>query len=436
MSSNVIGRESERSSILDFVANCDVREEGGVMYCAGAPGTGKTLCVQNVLNEWVDEKSCEGLRRYDYVNVIGLNDHLRLFLTLESVIKGKSFVSQIRKRGRAGSKVADKAEPFAMVADCVDSVISLSREYGGAQTTCVLVVDELDYLCPALSSVTRGGNSKSVITAKKQLDLVRSLFSLPQKLASIKSRITLVIIGIANSIDLSEKLTSLAGSSRGRLVDSTLLFKPYDANELKAIVNQITNNSLDPAALELCARKVATVHGDCRKVMDLCKQASSNKRRRQTDKSDDQGATIADLIPAMDGAFKSHSENVNTLKSLPLQQLFVLVAACRHAVSHQERSDFPISDLKTALSLLIRDLNVPFIDVGQVATMMEHVMALSNCGFMTLRSSKGNQTNVVRSDMFWRLNTPSERLQETLMKTNAVIASALGGSETAASLGA
>ena len=437
MSSNVIGRESERSNILDFVANCEAKTEGGVLYCAGAPGTGKTLCVQNVLNGWVKEKSCKANRRYDYVNVIGLNDHLRLFTSIESLMRGKSFVSQIRKRGRSNAKINDNAEPFAMVADCVDSVVSLGRSYDGTPTTCVLVIDELDYLCPALSSVTRGGNSKSVINAKKQLDLVRSLFSIPQKLALIGSKITLVIIGIANSIDLSEKLTSLSGSSKARrLVDSTLLFRPYEAAELKAIVNQITNNSLDPDALELCARKVATVHGDCRKVIDLCKQATNNKRRRTPGDTDNgsKSATIADLLPAMDGAFKSHSESVTTLKSLPLQQLFVLVAACRHAVAHSERSDFPISDLKTALGQLVRDLNVPSIDVGQVSTMMEHVMALSNCGFMTLKSKGSNQVNVVRSDMFWRLNTPSEKLQDTLMKTNAVIAYALGGGENSTSL--
>ena len=428
MSSNVIGRETERSSILDFVANCEAKKEGAVLYCAGAPGTGKTLCVQNVLNAWIKEKSCKASRRYDYVNVIGLNEHLRLFTSLESLIRGKSFVSQIRKRGRSNAKINDNAEPFAMVADCVDSVVSLARSYDGPQTTCVLVIDELDYLCPALSSVTRGGNSKSVITAKNQLDLVRSLFSLPQKLATVRVPITLVIIGIANSIDLSEKLTSLCGSSRVRLVDSTLLFRPYEAAELKAIVNKLTNNSLDADALELCSRKVATVHGDCRKVIDLCKQATNNKRRRTQDDASNP-ATIADLLPAMDGAFKSHSESVATLKSLPLQQLFVLVAACRHAVSHPERSDFPISDLKTSLGQLVRDLNVPSIDVGQVSTMMEHVMALSNCGFMTVKS-KGNQMNVVRSDMVWRLNNPVEKLQDTLMKTNAVIASALGGVDT------
>ena len=429
MSSNVIGRQPERSNILDFVATCESKSTGAVLYCAGAPGTGKTLCVQNVLNSWVKDKSCKQARRYDYVNVIGLNDHLRLFTSIESLIRGKSYVTQIRKRGRSNAKIIDNAEPFAMVADCVDSVASLVRAYDGQTATCVLVIDELDYLCPSLSSVTRGGNSKSVITAKKQLELIRSLFLLPQKLSTMGSKITLVIIGIANSIDLAEKLTSLTSSCRGgrRLIESTLLFRPYDATELKAIVNQITNNSLDADALELCSRKVATVHGDCRKVIDLCKQATNNKRRRTetTDHPDSSSASIVDLLPAIDQAFKSHSESVSTLKSLPLQQLFVLVAACRHAVAHPERTDFPITDLKTALNVLVKDLNVPFIDVGQVSTMMEHVMALSNCGFMTLKS-KGNQINVVRSDMFWRLNTPSERLQDTLMKTNAVIASALG----------
>jgi origin recognition complex subunit 1 len=427
MSVNVIGRESERSSLLAFVERCEKKGTGGVLYCAGPPGTGKTLCTQNVLTEWVRSKSCKSARRYDYLNVIGLNDHLKVFSAIETLIKGKSFVSQIRKRGRG--KIEDNAEPFAMVADCIDSIIGAAGECCVKPTTCVYVLDEIDYLCPSLTSVTRGGNSKSAMIAKKQLDLVTSLFSLPQILARRRSNLTLIIIGIANSIDLSEKIVALSRPSKrlmtgtspvGPLIDSSLLFRPYQASELKDIVNQITENDLDPVAVEICSRKVAAIHGDCRKVIDLCKQAKSIA-------TGDHGS-VKGVMSAMDSAYKSYSESV---KSLPLQQLLVLVAACRHASENPNRSDFPVTDLKSSLSSLIRELNVPMIEVCQLSIMLEHVTSLVHCGLMTVKGSgSGAGSRATKSSILWRLNCPFEQLQETLKKTTSLIARAVGGNDS------
>jgi len=448
MSVNVIGREAERSSILAFVDKCEETRNGGVLYCAGPPGTGKTLCTQNVLNDWTKSKSCKTSRRYDYLNVIGLNDHLRVFSAIETLVKGKSYVTQIRKRGR--SKIDDNAEPFAMVADCIASVIETANEYCSKPTTCVFVLDEIDYLCPSLSSVARGGNSRSAMTAKKQLDLITSLFSLPAHLTKRGSNLSLVIIGIANSIDLSEKITALSKPSKrqqatctipyGPLISSTLLFRPYQASELKAIVNQITENELDPVAVELCSRKVASIHGDCRKVIDLCKQAKNTGAAATTSNTghDAGPTTVKHLMSAMDKAYKSQSESISTLRSLPLQQLLVLVAACRYASAHQERTDFGISDLKASLGSLVRELNVPMIEVGHLSTMMEHVTALVHSGLMTIKTAKSGtpmpassgSLATVKGNVLWRLNCPFEQLQETLKKTRGLVARALGGADS------
>lgn len=218
---NVIGRDSERSDILDFVDKCEASKQGRTMYVCGSPGVGKTVCVQNVIESWVKKGDDKGqtIRKYNYRNVIGLHDHLKVFVALENLIKGKSFVSQVRKRPRGSTD--DVGESFARVADCVDSVVATAREHCTSATTCVFVLDEIDYLCPALSAVTRGGGSKTSLAAKRQFELITSLFSLPRKLEGTKCR--LILIGIANSIDLSTKLSA---RSRVPLIDSTLIFGP------------------------------------------------------------------------------------------------------------------------------------------------------------------------------------------------------------------
>jgi Cdc6-like AAA superfamily ATPase len=414
----VIGREVERASILDFVDKCEKGRSGQTMYVCGSPGVGKTLCVQRVLEEWVTINRQRGSsrHRFDYLNVIGLNDHLKVFTAIENLVKGKSFVSQIRKRTRKGGE--DIGESFAQIADCVDSVLGTVKERCVERTTCVFVLDEIDYLCSSLSAVTRGGSSKSSMVAKRQLDLITNLFTLPQRLAL--TNCCLVIIGIANSIDLSSKIADLTSNTRANrnrtpLISQTLIFKPYSASELKSIVTEMTGNNLDPVAVEICSRKVAAMHGDCRKVIDLVKQAKSHKAKRGEDGS----SSVQDLMTVMDVAYKSQGESSATLKALPLQQLLVLVAGCRYATSHPERTEFPVSDLKVALSDLISSLNIPSVTVGHMTSIMEHLISLSNSGLVSVRPPSGMKKGT------WRLNCPPDQLGATLCKVNDLVASAI-----------
>ena len=399
------------------------------MYICGSPGVGKTLSVRHVLEAWKSVLTLprvSSVRRYSYINVIGLKDHCKVFSLIEDMVKGGSFVSKIRK-GK-GKPADDTGETFAQVVDCVDSVVQVARDNCRSKTTCVLVVDEIDYLCPSLSAVTRGGAAKTSAAAKRQFELVSALFTLPKRL--VDTNCTLIIVGIANSIDLSTKLSAMSSNcraTRGRepLIDKTLIFRPYTASELKAIVNEVTNNALDPVAVEVCSRKVAALHGDCRKVIDLCKQAKSKKIRNEgsSESADpESGATVRDLMAVMDTAYKSQGESSSTLRALPQQQLLVLVAACRHANKHSERTEFPITDLRTALATLVRELNIPAAAVGQMTSLMEHAMALSNSGLMSVKQPSGIKQRVAT----WKLNAPPDILEETLKHTNRLIANALG----------
>ena len=407
---NVIGRESERCNLLDFVDKCEESRCGRTKYVCGSPGVGKTVCVQNVVESWVRGQKSQTIRKYDYRNVIGLHDHLKVFVALENLIKGTSYASQIRKKRQRGSD--DIGESFAHVADCVDSVIAAARDSCTKPTTCVFVLDEIDYLCPSLSAVTRGGACKASLSAKRQLELISSLFSLPRKLEG--TNCCLIIIGIANSIDLSAKLA--VGRSREPLIDSTLIFRPYSAGELAAIVNVVSENQLDAISVEICSRKVAALHGDCRKVIDLCKQAKSN---RTADVFEEGVAGVKDLLHVMDKAYRSQAESCVTLKALPIQQLLVLVAACRFAMAHEERTEFSLVELKTELSSMARNQNIPTDFVGPMTSLMERLHALSHSGLVTLKAA--SKTKPVT----WRLNAPPEQLEATLKQTSQVVASAL-----------
>lgn len=66
-------------------------------------------------------------------------------------------------------------------------------------------------------------------------------------------------------------------SSLGR--PQLLNFPPYDKDQLVAILDQKVPSFLspgvtfDPSAVQFCARKVSSVHGDLRKAVDICRRS-------------------------------------------------------------------------------------------------------------------------------------------------------------------
>ena len=214
-------------------------------------------------------------------------------------------------------------------------------------------------------------------------------------------------------------MSTSSRATRGRdpLIDSTVIFRPYTESELGLILDNVTGGSLDKEAIRFCTQRIAKLNGDCRTVMDLCKQAQSSASAAGNEVS------VRDVAATFNRVFRSQTQSVAMLKALPQQQLLVLVAACRHASRHQDRSEFPITDLRTALNSLVQDLNIPPGVLGQMTSVMEHAVALSNSGLMNVKQPSGTGKNRVAT---WRVCGPPDLLEQALTFTNDLIAHALG----------
>lgn len=123
----------------------------------------------------------------------------------------------------------------------------------------VLIVDEMDLL----------------VTRTQQL--LYNLFEWPTHHAS-----RLVILGIANTLDLPERLLPKILS---RLGANRVTFQPYSADQLKKIVYARladagieiatgARESFESTAIEMASRKVAAVSGDARRVLELCRRGA------------------------------------------------------------------------------------------------------------------------------------------------------------------
>lgn len=114
----------------------------------------------------------------------------------------------------------------------------------------VLFVDELDFL-----------------RTKKQ-DILYHLFDWPNHNNS-----KLIVLAIANAMDLPERF--LMNRVASRLGLTRLSFQPYNFRELEQIVRSrlLVVEVFEWDALQLICRKVASVSGDARRVLDICRRA-------------------------------------------------------------------------------------------------------------------------------------------------------------------
>ena len=84
--------------------------------------------------------------------------------------------------------------------------------------------------------------------------------------------------GIANALDLTDRILPRL-TSHARCKPRLLHFPPYTREEIAAILNARVGAGregggevvMDRAAIEFCARKVSSVHGDLRKALDICR---------------------------------------------------------------------------------------------------------------------------------------------------------------------
>lgn len=89
------------------------------------------------------------------------------------------------------------------------------------------------------------------------------------------------IVGISNNISFMETLDPRVKSS---LSEEELIFPPYNANQLKDILEQRAKlafkpGALGPGVLEKCSALAAQEHGDARKALDLLRVAAELAER-------------------------------------------------------------------------------------------------------------------------------------------------------------
>ncbi|KAF3392337.1 Cell division control protein 18 [Talaromyces pinophilus] len=299
----LIGREKERAELSKFIENGMQSRTGSCIYVSGPPGTGKSATIDEVCRDL----NVDAVVKSAHVNCVSMRSARDIY-------------------GKLLDSLCDDYDVFAMSE--TEKLKSMFVPTKKSDDLYLVTLDEIDHLLTA------------------DPEILYSLFEW-----SLNSKSKLLLIGIANALDLTDRF--LPRLKANNLKPILLPFLPYSAAQIANVISTRLRSLVPeteakasgdfvpfvhPAAIQLCAKKVASQTGDLRKAFDLVKRAIDVIEQETQTKLDKENA-----IP--DSPSKhALAENVN-LSSPPktpaskrtLANAYTALTAPRASIAHVAR---------------------------------------------------------------------------------------------------
>ena len=226
--SNLPHREEQINSLASILVPALRGEIPSNVLIYGKTGTGKTAVAKYVGKELEEAGTEERRCSVIYINCEVVDTQYRILAHL-----ARHFDKEIPMTGWPTDQV------YSEFRDALDE----------EKKVVVIMLDEVDKL-------VRKGDDVLYNLSRINSDLLRSKVS---------------VIGISNDLKFTEFLDPRVKSSLG---EDEIIFPPYDAEQIRDILEQRASLSFSPGALQesvipLCAAFAAQEHGDARKALDL-----------------------------------------------------------------------------------------------------------------------------------------------------------------------
>ncbi|KXS17511.1 P-loop containing nucleoside triphosphate hydrolase protein [Gonapodya prolifera JEL478] len=280
-------RENELAQVIEQLETAIEKKTGCCIYISGVPGTGKTATVREALR-FLQARSEAG--------------EMQPFYAVE--INGMKLTEPQQSYSVLWEALTDTKVTSAHAAELLETRFKSPRL---DTEPIVVVMDELDLL----------------VTSKQ--NVIYSFFDWPNRPNS-----NLIVVAIANTMDLPERLLTNRVSSRLGL--KRMNFQPYTYQQLSEIVQSrlIGIDIFDKEAIEFASRKVSAVSGDARRALDICRRAvelvEREKYKAPTRATDDTPLriTIRAVQRAVTELFTT--SNVSCVQKGSLHQKIFLIA--------------------------------------------------------------------------------------------------------------
>ncbi|CAK9302861.1 unnamed protein product [Gordionus sp. m RMFG-2023] len=293
-------RNEEISTITKYIRNCLYNRVGGCMYISGVPGTGKTAAVYQSIDDLGITRNKMAAKKLNQqneyiegtifveVNGMKLRKAQDIYVKIYQKIFDKNDLTKVNGNTKISSEKAriKLEEFFRNTADDNSNNRNAPRNKKNSllqNKSIIVFIDELDLICKT----------------KSQQQIVYNLFDWPfntnnnnvsspsmhgnngnKKKSAIltKTAPNLIVITVANTMDLPEKL--LSGRIQSRLGLDRITFQPYNHSQLQEIITSRLKQChtkgnipvFKPDCIQLIARKVAALTGDARKALEMCRR--------------------------------------------------------------------------------------------------------------------------------------------------------------------
>lgn len=344
-------REDEFTSIYLNLETAIQEQTGCCLYVSGTPGLGKTATIREVIAQLQELVPMNELNDFDYLEINGLK-----LLTPQVAY-------EVLWERVSGLKVSASNAALLLESYFSNEVDDPDRK------PLIVLMDELDQ-----------------IVTKKQ-NVMYNFFNWPTYANS-----KLIVIAVANTMDLPERVLSNKISSRLGL--RRIQFIGYTFEQLGIIIkhrlDMLTKQSkrkveINPDAIGFASRKVASVSGDARRALTICRRAveiaekefMAEEKERDGEEEEEDGKVYCVQISHIS---KAINETINSpisqfLTALPFAHKLVLVGVLlrmrRSGLAENSLGDI-IDEMKNSLQLLTSKIRDKFLEeIDSSLTMLD-----------------------------------------------------------------
>ncbi|XP_071526907.1 cell division control protein 6 homolog [Panulirus ornatus] len=380
----LVCREKQISEMQDFLTHHLSCAKPGSLYISGAPGTGKTASLYTIL----DSLKVNKIKKV-FLNCMTLN-------TSSAIYKAIALEMGLKMRGTER-----------------ENLHSIEKAITTSKYPVLIMLDEVDQL------------------DSKNQEVLYTIFEWPALAGS-----TLVLVGIANSLDLTDRILPRL-QARPTFKPKLLHFPPYTKAEIVKIINHRIQEAglgdlqvIRPTAIQFLAGKVASVAGDARKALDVCRRAvelceiqarrqsvlkPSNGSPRKSPLKQQENARMKMVeVPQILSIFNEiyGSRVVSAVKdapeSFPLQQK-VLICCLLLILKHARSKDVTLGKFHEVHARICKKRQMPGMDQSEFLSMCT---LLESRGMLQVKRAK----EIRSSKIILRLN--AEEAEQTLGDRN------------------
>jgi cell division control protein 6 len=318
------------------------------IFIYGTTGTGKTAVTKYVLSHLETKAKEYGAPvKFCYVNCRMIGSEYRIFANLSQNI---------------GLPIPFTGLSVGEVFDRFRNGLDASR------TIFIVVLDEVDAL------IKERGDS-----------LLYELTRINETLHQSK----VAIIGISNDLRLKEFLDPRVFSS---LSEEEMVFRPYDASELRNILLERSrlsfhDGTLSDAALSICSALAAAEHGDARRALDLLRVAGEVAER--------QGAPVITEEHVREAEKHiEHDRVVDALQNLTLHSKLVLLS-----VYHLNKSSATTGEIYDVYNELCGELGAGLLTQRRLGTLVNELDAMGLLNAKVVNMGRYGRTKKIRLEI-------------------------------------